>query len=779
MNNIDSFSGEQPRQDLTKQEIENMYKSHFHPTATDAWYADNVRWGCSFYNINRKVKDYNQASVRTNFDDGEASRGIRNFLYFQGDQQNVDFGWLTQISGGGETIAPWHPGKEINRFVKHIANKYLSIAKNSKPVLKSYDYKALSKMKKEINLSLVRYDFKPFFDEIAASTGLEFRPPGYSEIASKQSIEKFFYQNPTTTAEIYGTDLLNTIRDKNNYVTTSFRSFIDVVCGGRGMIECLKSKGWPKWDVIPYWCQISQGIEDNDFGINDQVKGWIRSFTPSEIVTREGLNGETWGEQIARKYGRVELDRLVSGNSDYYLTNTPNYGGWNFSWMSIDTSSGRMKTCNVARIYWLSLVDTRMLPHNEDPNNKVFFLSDKHKKKGKFALVYRTATLINNAYVVDEGVCDEIRDPKDMSRLFCPIHTFQPYTFLGYSNSIVETVRTIQDDMSMLDYKFREMVGFDMGIILSVLGAKVEAGADAFTILEEIKKTRILTETQTNDFDNPIDNRPLITPVNFSTIEQSVKYIQAWKMKEQQLKDTLNISDVALGTQKTYIGFDTQQASIDASSNNLQYHFFGHAQMMNNVLQYSLEQMKVMIQSGETDAGDMIIGERGVFFIKQMKKLSFGSFLCRTDIDDFVDEARKKTLLGDLRILMQTGQVDLLDLMKIEKMETWGEIMSYVEWKYESKKAEAEGQVLFDKLIGTINNNRNAQAQENIAAVQSDTAMAINQANNDVKLAGDLLKHDAAISKDPQQASLRQDFNQQNSSLPMASRPTSSEQVRV
>src|SRR5690606_20147140 len=117
---------------------------------------------------------------------------------------------------------------------------------------------------------------------------------------------------------------------------------------------------------------------------------------------------------------------------------------------------------------------------------------------------------------------------------------FQPYTFMGYSNSVVETVRSIQDDMSMLDYKFREMVGFDMGKVLTILGGKVQGGTDSYSLMEEIKKVRILVEESTGDIDNPLDNRRTVEQTDFSTIEQAMKYLEAWKRKEQQMKDILN-----------------------------------------------------------------------------------------------------------------------------------------------------------------------------------------------------------------------------------------------
>lgn len=745
MSGTNDFTGVQPRQDLTAEEIEERYKGRFgYKSGIDAWYSDCVRWGVGFFNINRKPYETNQNSYSGptvwGFN-GEADRAYRNFRYFQGDQSIDDYGWLTQVSGGGEMIAPWQPGKEVNRFVKYVANTYLKIARNSKPVVKSYDYKSQSKLKKKLDMAMLVYDLKPYFEQLKEETGVDFNPSGAREATAKSDITKQFFQNPTTSAEIYGTELLNVIKGKNGFINKSFLSFIHMLVGGRSMIESTKQNGYPVWDVIPSWNQISQGIEDDDFGANDQARGWIRSFAPQDLVTRQGMRGKTWGQQIVEKYGRTALEKVLQGDYNYLTAQMPIWGGWRFRWFN--QTQNQIRTLSVARLYWKSLVDTRMLPDKEDPDNKIYFISPKSKKKGVFVEVWRTATLIANRFVVDEGVCDEVRDPMDESKLYCPIQVFQPYTFMGYNNSLVENIRTIQDDMSMLDYKFREMVGFDMGVVLSVLGGKVQGDTDSYALMEEIKKTRIVVERSTGDVDNPLDNRPMINRIDYSTATVASQYLDLWKKKEQMMKDVLNVSDIALGTQRSYVGFDTQQSTMDASSNNLQYFFYGHAQFMNNLMQYSLEQMKIMISSGETKAGDQIIGDRGVYFIKEMKKNLFGSLLCRVDIEDFIDDARKKMLMANMQALMQAGQVDLVDIIKIEQMQTWSEMTAYVEWKFAKNKAAAEQQDLFAQIMSTIRTNRQAQSQEQIAANQTEAAMAMKQADLEAKMAGKMLDYDA------------------------------------
>jgi hypothetical protein len=575
---------------------------------------------------------------------------------------------------------------------------------------------------------------KPLFEELSEEFGIDYEPEGTAGATSKDQIEKFFYQTATTTAEINGTDLLNQIRAKNRAVFVAFQTFLHVIVSGRCMTECTKKHGWAVWDIIPPWCQFAATTEDDDFGRHMELGGWVREFTSTKIATQIGLFGEPWGEQIVRKYGRDALEKITKGNADN-ITKGINMNHYNFMWgrsqNGIDVS-----TWTVVRSYWKGLVDTRTLPHNEDPDNKLFFLSEKNKKKGTMVEVWKTATVINDQYVVDEGVCDEIVDPIDKGKIHSPLRMFQPYTMMGYNKSLIEEVEAIQKDMSMLDFKFREMVGYDFGIILEVLGAAVHGATDAYTLMEELKKVRILVKKESGDPGNPIDSQKVLGTLNMSTAAIAVQYLELWKRKEQMMKDTLNISDISLGTQSNYVGFQTQQESMQTASTPLQYHIYGHVQFMTDMMQYSLEQMKIMISSGETDAAESIIGKRGVLTIKEMKKNLFETLLCRVDVDDYIDEKRKAQFLNDLRILMQQpGQVDLMDLVEVESLQTWSEIRAYAKWKVETNKANAEGQQLLDKIMGLVGANNQMQTQQQMAELQAETVIAKQAMADDTKLA--------------------------------------------
>jgi hypothetical protein len=737
------FNGTQPRQDLSKDEIIKMYDRNNPASAIDRWYLENVRFVALDYNRRTTPLSTN---VADNYGlwgrNGEADKAYRLATLFQGNQGIDDYGWLTQIDGNDALPLPYNPGQEARMFMRFIANQYLKIAKNSKPVVKSYDYKSQSLMKKKIQRAMFRYDMKPFFKEISEQFGIDVKVEGYDEFSSKEQIEKFFFQNATTTAEIYGTDLLHEIRRRNNIISKAFQTFLHLLISGRCMTENYKRNGWAMIDVIPPWCQIYTSVQDDDFGEYMVRGGWVRQFTPNSIATKKGLFGKSWGEQIVEKYGASELEKILKATSDMAITGDDAYPNYNFNWNRV--ANNNIVTYTVVRAYWESLVDSRALPDKRDPDNKLFYLSEKMKKKGDMVKVWRTATVINDMWVVDEGVCDEIVDPIDKGQLYCPIQVFQPYTLMGYNKSLLEEVEAIQKDMSMIDFKFREMVGFDFGMIMELNGAKFLNANTSYEVMEELKKVRVLIKTKSGDPNNPLDNEREIGTINMSTVEFAMKYVELWRMLESKMKDALNLSDISMGTNSSYVGFRSQQESIDTASTPLQYHIFGHVQFMTNVMQYSLEQQRLMVQTGETNPAEEIIGQRGVVFIKEMKKNLFGTLLCRVDVDDYIDEKRKQGLLNDMRALLPTGTVDLEDLVSVESMNTWSEIRSYVKMKREQSKANQEQQMLFDKIMGLIGQQKQIQGQQDMAAMQVEAGLIKEGARNETKLAGDMMKYDAA-----------------------------------
>lgn len=750
-----AFVGSQPRQDLTIDEIHQQYKGKDVAESIDRWHADCVRYGALFYNQQRTPYDSSDVAYANSwYSLGDAERARRNMLYFQGDQQNWDMGYLTQIDGGGEMPAPYVAGKDVRKLVINASGSFLKLVRNSKPIVKSYDAKSTSKIKKKIQQAKTLFDEAPFFQEIAEQFGITFKLDYGSDWRNKEEAEKNLLRTVNEDGEIIGTAIVNEILSRNAWVNLSHRTFIEQYVGGKAGIELYRKDGWPYWDVIPSYLLITSAIEDDDFGLRDQIKGWIRSFSPQMLVTKEGLFGnETWGEQIVRKYGEEALDRILKAvpPTDSSITGAvaSNMGGYPFNWFNV--AQRRIVSYTAVRIYWKGLVDSRELPDKNDPENKIFYLSSKSKKKGKMVQVWRTATLINNTFVVDEGIADEVRDPMDNSTLHCPIQTFQPYTYLGYNRSAVDSIRQYQSDMDAIDYKSREMMGFDMGVILNILGPRLGNAKDPYELLEELKKTRILLETDSGDPDDITNNRPTASSLNFSTVQYAMQYHQLREMKAKMQSDALNVSELGLGTQTSYTSFNVQQASADFQGNNTQYYFWGHMQFLANVMQYSLELMKISVARGDIEKAETVVGDRGVFFIREFKKSLFQTLLLRIDVDDYIGEQSKREMIELMKAYASSGQVDLEDISEIMTMKTWTEVKTYVRWKMQKNKAAAENKDLLDKLTALVNTKMQTDTMKETAMIRQLGQDEANEAATEAKLVGDLIKSDSNLEKQAMQ----------------------------
>ena len=196
MTTTNTYSGQQPRQDLSKEEIVDIYGTKNDPNPMDRWYMDNVRWGATFFNKrNRPVNDESLHDPWMLM--GESQRAYKNMLYIQGDQLNENIGALGQVTSAGYTSAPWQSGKETWRFTNFIANNYLKILRSSKAVCKAYNPEAQSKITKKLRLAMLKLDQAPFFEDLAQNAGIKFEPTGGKQMYSKEQVEKFFFQNPS------------------------------------------------------------------------------------------------------------------------------------------------------------------------------------------------------------------------------------------------------------------------------------------------------------------------------------------------------------------------------------------------------------------------------------------------------------------------------------------------------------------------------------------------------------------------------------------------------
>jgi len=742
------FSGKQPRQDMTLDEIKKHYNATTVQEAVDMFHLDCVRYGSMFYNSTRTPFNNSAASNNTWWNLGEAERARRNFLYFQGDQQNWDMGYLTQLDGGGEMPAPYVAGKDVRKIVMNASGGYIKLLRNCRPSVTSYDNKVQTKKKQEVKRAMIRFDEAPFFEEIAEQFGIEYNPTFGMEFTSKQDAERRLMRTTTEDAEIYGTEIVNEIKSRNNFIGFGNRTFIQQYVGGRCSAEVSFRDGWPVWDEIPSYLSINSSVEDDDFGNNDEIKGWIRQFSPTQLTSRQGLFAkETWGEQLARKYGEDTLNLIFSSPAEGSPNGTiiNGFNGYPFNWWA--TSGKYISTWTAVRIYWRGLVDSRYVPDKNDPTNKLHYLSADSKKRGEMIEVYRTATVIGNKWVVDEGIADQVRDPLNPKKLYPPILTFQPFTFLGYNRSAVDSIREYQADMDAIDYKSREMMGFDMGQILGVVGAKMSNSQNPFEILEELKKARILLETSSGDMNNAIDNRNAVYAINMSTVDYAIKYQQLRDMKAKMQADALNISDIGLGSQQSYVSNGVQQTSADLQSNNSHYYFWGHMQFMTNLLQYSLELLKVKVAAGETKAAESIVGERGVVFMKEFKKYLYMTLLCRVDIDDFIGEGQRRELVEIIKAFGPQGGMDIQDFAEIINCKTWTELKDYVRWKNQTNIAKAEQRELLDKITSIVNTQTMAKANTDSATISALSKEDMAEQATQAGLAKELIRADLQMDK--------------------------------
>jgi hypothetical protein len=149
------------------------------------------------------------------------------------------------------------------------------------------------------------------------------------------------------------------------------------------------------------------------------------------------------------------------------------------------------------------------------------------------------------------------------------------------------------------------------------------------------------------------------------------------------------VSKIALGQQQTYVGMNTQVNTIAQNAKGVEYYFASVIKLYADVMQYSIEKQKlVLINDGDKELEREILSERGMEYLKLNKDFSFTKLSVRIVVEDVINSESKARLMQMAVAMAQSGQMDMLDYLKIETANTYNELMNYFEAAIRRKKKE-------------------------------------------------------------------------------------------
>lgn len=707
-----------PDQSLSDSEAEKQYGS------LRNWYLQSARfWGMSYNKL--PVSSINKISVGAS--GGEVQQILENFTYFQGVQRNTEFAYLSDLyeSDGttSEAATPFLAGQDIATIIQFQQGQFLGIASSAEPRVDVINPEMKNKAIEKIKMVEVARVFKDQMAKITEDTGFEFKPPANPQ-AGTEEVVKTIYRSFASDLMKDAGNILEYVKRHNLALQDYVRAITNVLVGRRTNLY-VKEDGII--EEIPPYQYFSAASKDDDFGKYDVARGYVVYTHKDEIIAKysdKGLLPEDINSIRNGGFYGTELFTNIQGNSAYPLYNN------------------QTQFCSEVTVFWKATIDTRYrVVETEEDGKKVYKLKSGSKKKGVPAQVIKRATIIAGMFVCDYGIHDVISDPTQMGNKLFPICTFQPNTYLGFNQSLVDRLKNKQKELDAINQRVRENYTTDLGTIISINGKKFRDGITPVEIYSQLRKTRFFVATETGEDDDITNNQPMMQREDVSLMRDIENYLQIKMSFQNDIKEIANVSAMIMGTPTSYIGLKTQQNSASLAANSVQYQYSGVMQLFADAAAIALENTKREIQKNpDAMKWQNLLGEDGVDRVVALKDEPYTKFLLSISTREIIDPAMKDRLLAMSEQLAATGQIDPLDWMKIVTAKTTTELVEYFKWSVAKKREMERMNNIFAQA--SANQQTETMAQGQMAAKQAEQMGGLQKQNtiNNTKLAQEMLK---------------------------------------
>lgn len=332
-------------------------------------------------------------------------------------------------------------------------------------------------------------------------------------------------------------------------------------------------------------------------------------------------------------------------------------------------------------------------------------------------------TLIGDKYIVEHGYIDNVvSNTFDRNRPLFPISRFQPNTFFGKNISEVSRVHKIQDEMDMLDFKIREMIGKAKGRVYFIYGDKLPEGLNNKEFFENLSSMGVQV-THTSGTDDNSNAKDTVQQLDWTLDPNIYRLAELYKEREERMGKILSTSPLALGQSAQYTGMGVQQKAIAQNTMGVSYLLDGFLDYVVMNMAYAANQQKLLSTIPDTEDLKMMLGDKGVKWLEFTKEMQFEQMFVKLKINDTIDDAQKASLQQLAQALMQNQALDLSTYIQISKAKSLTQMQEILEAAERKKKKEMaaaqqqqaslqqEGQQQQQLMLAEIENFK--QSQEN------------------------------------------------------------------
>lgn len=706
-------------------------------TEKDAqWYIDNLHYISTFYNVAFEsvlvptATNDSSPGVPTgllNPRDLPVNRMLKNMTYYQGKQENYEYNdWTTGNVTEQNYQAHWIKGQDIGELLNFMKGNMLERIVNLQITAKALSEDAASEKEDYRSKLLMKFRYKDVFNSME-NNGIQFNVGPQQGFDSESSINEFMEKKFKQKGVDVATAMAKDSWIKQFGLHKMLDSFLKLLITGTAQIHQYVQNGKLYWRGLPSWQMIYDTRHDDDYNREAQFIGVVETMTPTEVFSRFPQLNKEQREEIKKMSRTKDL-------GGRYNAAFANFLWWNYN--------VKRDECVIAVVtgYWMGLHDLGLKKEKDK------FDIDRIKKvtpgdKGEYVVddIYK-GTLIGNRYLVDWGLDDNVvEDTHDKSKLLFPIIRYMPNMVGGEPRAVVSRISDIQDEIDALKFKVRDTIGKAKGKCYLIRGSATGNNTQIEEIYKDFGTMGMTVIPESGE--SPLADNRLVEMVDLTMDPNVMRIEEIVKINRDLMKEYMSVSNVSLGMQTTYMGMGERNSAIGQSTYGLASLYHGFMDFIQMNLQYSINvQKNLMTMDGEDTEASFVVGDAGIAYLKVMKDLRFEDFLVVLQLNDVLDDTKKKDLQGLALAWAQNNVIDPDVYLKVLKQDTYSGAERVLELEVAKKKKEQQEAV-----------QQQQQHDQALAAQQSDAiqkAETLRQAGQDYRTHVDAqAKVDAAALK--------------------------------
>lgn len=670
------------------------------------WFKQNVQFIMSHFN-----KRYDRISRvrKTNDLENPVDEVVRMFTYYLGRQYNKDYYYTTQDQNNCDLPTVWINGQKVTSLVDYMVGNAIKMIQNIEPSVKNNSKAAVNKRTELLEKMLLKFEVPEFF-EAMESAGVEFNPAGPQNFEVKEDVYRWMEYDYKEQAEVLALRMCEDILNRNSFQEKFKQAFLYTLLGGYVGIENRVENGKQYFDTILPHNLIVDRAKDDDFNSEARFVGKIEWLSTTDVIERyqDSLTEEEL-EDI-KKINTNNLYQLLELTTHPYATN------WAFN-------INNMPTLACVTGYWIGMKDLGYEKSNDKFGN-THYSKIRNGRKGQYwtKTVYK-ATLIGNKYVVEaEEMTNIVRKTDNPGDVELPLKVFIPNMVMGENRSVVARLHQHQDRIDYITNEITKMMTRAKGKVYLINRQKL-GSSTAKDVISDFERMGIhITDGSATGEDFVAGQDARLVEVVDMTLDPNVQQLVSLRREEERLmEEIVNIPKVALGQQQGYVGAKTQAGTIAQSNLGTTYLYQGFISFIEKQLSFALNQFKISLID-EKDTEIPVVGTTGKEYLRLTKEFQFQELGVYLKVRDFIDEQAKERLIGLAQAAMQNQMIDMLDYIRIEKANSYTELMNELEYSLNRRQRDQQKQQAMMQMMQQAQMEQQMAQQQDITAAKEQGA---------------------------------------------------------